>query len=146
MTLILNWFFKLVGLLRISSSVESSPAVFFGEENEGMLTEIGNQTEFSLVALKELSQDWKFYRYPSTGKRPTSGRFFARYIHQDIHKQNDGTYLFAIVAPYLAESDSPVEDSTMSSTDINQATPVTGDNPAEVVAKSHPQLIRHLLA
>jgi hypothetical protein len=135
---------RLVGL-RISSSVESSPAVFFGEEND-MLTEINNQTEFSLQALTELSQDWRFYRYPSNGKRSTPGRFFARYMHQNVKKQEDGTYQFAVVVPYLTESDSPVENGTMSSTEINDAVPVTGDNSAEVVAKSHPQLIRHLLA
>ena len=102
--------------------------------------------DFTELQLRTLSSDYAFYCCTDGSGKKETGRYIAVSQYQEPVENDDHTYNFEAFIGILNQPNSPVRESTLTNTFIDQQSAVGGKNPAAVVAKSHPNLIRALLA
>lgn len=104
--------------------------------------------EFTVDQLEALSRDYQFYRFTdgTEANLPLAGQFFAIAQAQTPQPSTNDTFLFEAVVPILKQPNSQCRLSTLNDLTINSSIQVRSSNPAKVVAQTHPNLIRYLLA
>jgi hypothetical protein len=105
-----------------------------------------SELDFSSDELKRLSESFAFYRYVDQEGHILAGQFFAVPHDQTPQASTNDTFNFEAVVKILHQPNSIVRKDVLNSEFINKAVQVAGKNAAAVVAKTHPNLIKFLLA
>jgi len=101
---------------------------------------------FTDLQLRTLSSDYAFYCCTDGSGKKETGRYIAVSQYQEPVENDDHTYTFEAFVGILNQPNRPVRESTLTNTFIDQQSAVGGKNPAAIVVKTHPNLIRALLA
>ncbi len=120
------------------STVEHPLVINSCEDNGGPLEFLESEEEgerlvdnFTDLQLRTLSSDYAFYCCTDGSGKKETGRYIAVSQYQEPVENDDHTYN---------------RESTVTNTFIDQQSAVGGKNPAAIVAKTHSNLIRALLA
>ncbi|SRR6266851_804017 len=135
------------------STVEHPLVINSCEDNGGPLEFLESEEEgerlvdnFTDLQLRTLSSDYAFYCCTDGSGKKETGRYIAVSQYQEPVENDDHTYNFEAFIGILNQPNSPVRESTVTNTFIDQQSAVGGKNPAAIVAKTHSNLIRALLA
>jgi len=127
----------------INSCEDNGGPLEFSESEEEGERLVDNFTD---LQLRTLSSDYAFYCCTDGSGKKETGRYIAVSQYQEPVENDDHTYNFEAFIGILNQPNSPVRESTVTNTFIDQQSAVGGKNPAAIVAKTHSNLIRALLA